>query len=473
MGQPLSLHPLDIGILIIFAGLQTYVGLRIARRRDTLRSEANFLLDGRRLTLPAFVASLVCTWYGGILGVGEYTYKYGISNWLVFGVPYYLWAGFFAAKLAAKARRSPFVSISDHLYAGYGRLAGIVGTSLVFIMTVPAAYVLMMGVVLKLFFGWPLWVGVICGALVSIGYVYIGGFRSVVRTDILQFILMFGGFALILPFCLIKYGGWDFLTGALPASHFTWHGGNTAQYILVWYAIATATLIEPAFYQRCYAAKNEATARRGIWASIAFWCFFDFLTTSTGLYARAIIPNLTDPVTAFPALAAHVLPPVVVGLFFVGLLSTIISTVDSYSFLAAIALGRDIIWRNLRRKSEATVLFWTRVGLWVSAALAVGLALFSESVVDLWHDLGTIGAPALVIPMLVTFSDKWKLRPSWATISMFAAGTTSLVWLILGKTLPTGYPLGLEPIIPGLLISIGIYFLRRQRADSTRDTPIP
>ncbi len=473
MNETLTLHPLDIGILIVFAGLQTYIGLRIARRRGELRGATDFLLDGRRLTLPAFVASLVCTWYGGILGVGEYTYKYGISNWLVFGFPYYLWAGFFAAKLAVKARRSPFVSISDHLYASYGRLAGIVGTSLVFIMTVPAAYVLMLGVIFKLFFGWPLWVGVIGGALLSVVYVYIGGFRSVVRTDILQFILMFGGFALILPFCLIKFGGMNFLTAAVPAEHFTWHGGNTVQYILVWYAIATATLIEPAFYQRCYAAKSEAVARRGIWTSICFWCCFDFLTTSTGLYARAIIPGLADPVTAFPALAAQVLPPVVAGLFFVGLLSTIISTVDSYSFLAAIALGRDIIWRNLRQKSESAMLFWTRVGLWVSAGLAVGLAIFSESVVDLWHDLGTIGAPALVIPMLVTFSDKWKLPPAWATISMFAAGTTSLVWLILGKILPTGYPLGLEPIIPGLLISIGIYFLRRQRADDTRDTPIP
>lgn len=470
MDQTVNLHPLDIGILIIFAGMQMYIGLRLARRGKSLREGTNFLLDGRRLTLPAFVASLVCTWYGGILGVGEFTYKYGLSNWLVFGVPYYLWAGFFAWKLAAKARRSAFVSISDHLYESYGRVAGIVGTSMVFIMTVPAAYVLMLGVIFRLFFGWPLWLGVVCGALLSVVYVYIGGFRSVVRTDILQFVLMFGGFALILPFCLIKFGGMDFLTGALPAGHFTWHGGNSVQYILVWYAIATATLIEPAFYQRCYAAKDEATARRGIWTSICFWCFFDFLTTSTGLYARAIIPGMADPVAAFPVLAAKVLPPVILGLFFVGLLSTIISTVDSYSFLAAIALGRDIIWRNLRRKSEAGVLFWTRVGLWVSAALAVGLAIFSESVVDLWHDLGTIGAPALVIPMLVTFSAKWRLPPFWATCSMFAAGLTSLTWLVLGKVLPGGYPFGLEPIIPGLLLSVVVYFWARKK--TTHISPV-
>jgi SSS family solute:Na+ symporter len=278
---------------------------------------------------------------------------------------------------------------------------------------------------------------------------------------------MFGGFALILPFCLVKFGGTQFLSGALPASHFTWHGGNSMQYILVWYAIATATLIEPAFYQRCYAAKSETVARRGIFISILFWCLFDFLTTSTGLYARAILPELADPIAAFPTLAAAVLPPVILGLFFVGLLSTIISTVDSYSFLAAIALGRDIFWRNFGKKDADRILPLTRIGLWISAALSVGLALFSKSVVDLWHDLGTIGAPALVIPMLSTFSERWKLKPHWVTASMILAGSTSLIWLILGKISANGYPLGLEPIIPGLLLSVILYILGRKRIKKT------
>ncbi len=418
MGQTLSLHPADIVVLVAYAILQTWIGVRLTRHKRDSDSATSFLLDGRRLTLPAFIASLVCTWYGGILGVGEFTYQYGISNWVVFGIPYYLWAGVFAWKLAARARRTRYVSISDHLYESYGKAAGITGTALVFLLTVPAAYVLMLGVIARLFFGWPLWVGVVGGALLSVGYVYVGGFRSVVRTDLFQFVLMFGGFALILPFCIINFGGWEFLRAHVPAGHFSWHGGNTIQYILVWYLIATTTLIEPAFYQRCYAAKSEAVARRGIGYSIAFWCFFDFLTTSTGLYARAILPELADPVAAFPALAATVLPPVVLGLFLTGLLSTVMSTVDSYAFLAGIALGRDLIWRNFGKGDETKIQPLVRIGLWVSAALSVGLALLSQSVVGLWHDLGTIGAPALVVPLLATFSQKYRLQKQWATIGI-------------------------------------------------------
>ena len=67
-----------------------------------------YLVAGRRLTLPAFVATLVSTWYGGILGVGEYAWRHGLSNWLVFGVPYYLYAARVRPVLAApRAPQAP------------------------------------------------------------------------------------------------------------------------------------------------------------------------------------------------------------------------------------------------------------------------------------------------------------------------------------------------------------------------------
>ena len=46
----------------------------------------SFLFAGRRLTLPALVATLVSTWYGGILEVGRFTYENGIVTWIIFGL---------------------------------------------------------------------------------------------------------------------------------------------------------------------------------------------------------------------------------------------------------------------------------------------------------------------------------------------------------------------------------------------------
>lgn len=412
--------------------------------------------------MPAFVASLVSTWYGGILGVGEYSYLYGISNWLVFGVPYYLWAIVFALFLARKARRTHFISLPDHLGQAYGRGPGLLGAVVVFVMTVPAAYVLMLGDFGRMLLGWPLWAGAAIGAGLSIVYLFIGGFRSAIRADLLQFVCMFGGFSLILPFAVGEFGGWSFLQSQLPATHLTASGGNSWWYILSWYFIATATLVEPAFYQRCYAARDDKIARRGIFWSVAFWIAFDFMTTTTGLYARAALPGLDSAMMSYPSLAERVLPAGVLGLFFVGLLATVVSTVDSYMFLAAVALGRDVMSR-IHTLTDHSVRTWTRWALLISAVCAVVLALGTQSVIGIWKNLGSIGVPMLLLPVLATFREnRPRLSQRFVLSWMALPGMASLAWVMNNWTLGF-YPLGLEPIFPGLLTSILIAVLASKR----------
>jgi len=102
------------------------------QRGDENRVRTIFLLAGRTLTLPVFVATLVSTWYGGILGVGEYSYRFGISNWVVFGVPYYIFALVFALFLAKKVRATNLFTIPDRLEQAYDKRTAIAGAILTF-----------------------------------------------------------------------------------------------------------------------------------------------------------------------------------------------------------------------------------------------------------------------------------------------------------------------------------------------------
>ncbi len=417
--------------------------------RGPMSDAADYIVAGRRLTLPAFTATLVSTWYGGILGVGEYTWRHGVSNWLVFGVPYYLFAGVFALWLAGRARRAEVLTVPDMLERRYGRPAALVGALVLFVMTAPAAYVLMLGVMVQFATGWPLWVGVVLGTALSIGYVFRGGLRAVVVTDMVQFVLMFVGFMVLVPVCVVKFGGLAFLRSAVPAAHFTWDGGLGAQAVLVWYVIAMATLVEPAFYQRCYAAKTESVARRGIGLAIGFWVLFDLMTTTAGLYARALLPDLADPVQAFPALAAHVLPGFWQGVFTVSLLATIMSTVDSYAFIAAVTLGRDLVGRA-RGVSEDVALRYARWGLLATAVLAVALALWAQSVVTLWKALGSVGTPVLLVPLGAAHTSL-RLDGRRVAVMMVVSGCVALGWLVLGRGGPW---LGVEAVFPGVLVSL-------------------
>jgi len=466
---------IDTTFVLAYIALLVVLGWRTRLRGKTEADE--FLVAGRHLSLPAFVATLVSTWYGGILGVGEYSYSYGLSNWLVFGVPYYLYAVVFALFLAGRARRARLYTIPDQLDRAYGRSASIAGAFFVFITSIPAAYVLMLGLLLQVMFGWPLTLGVVLGALFSLFYVYLGGLRSVVRTDLLQFGLMFGGFAVLLPLAAATYGGFGFLKANLPASHFTWHGGNPPQYIFVWYVIAASTLVEPAFYQRCFAARDEGTARRGILLSVLFWICFDFLTTFTGLYARASLSPLDNAALAYPALASQLLPAVLKGLFLVGMLATVMSTIDSYSFVSALTIGRDFIWRLRREPAADRLPFYTRLGLLLSAAAAVGLALWSQSVVDLWHDLGSLTTPALLVPLAASFSSRHRLRPRWALACILASAGITGFWMLTKSASLLGgaghYLLGIEPIYVGLAVSLGFFLLdrvTRSRASVDRES---
>ncbi len=437
----------DWVVLVLYTGFILYLVLRLAKRPG--KTATDYLLAGRALSLPAFVGTLVASWYGGILGVGEYGFRYGISNWLVFGVPYYIAALLFALLLAKRARRSPFVSIPDALRQSYGEKAGLTGGILVFVMTAPAAYALMIGSLFSFVFGIPIAVGILLGTFLSLAYVVRGGLRAVVRTDLFQFGLMFGAFAIAVGYLLVSRGTAPIFHD-VPPTHWTWHGGNSPQYVIVWFFIALATLVEPSFYQRVFAAKSPETAQRGILISVFFWIVFDALTTITALYARALLPATTDPILAFPALAVEVFPPWLAALMFIGMLATIMSTVDTNGFIAAATLA-NLVSRETDEMSMRAAMR-ARWGILITGVWSAGLALLSESIIDLWHGLGSIGTPALLLPMMSSFFHRLRIRRSWILPWILLPGILSAFWLF--SETEKGYLLGVEPIYVGLAVSV-------------------
>ncbi len=428
---------------------------------------------GRTLALPSFVATLVSTWYGGVLGVGEYSYRYGLSNWLVFGVPYYIGAALFAIFFARRARRSALYTVPDQLERAYGRPTALLGAAIIQVLSSPAPYVLMLGILLQMIFGWPLVWAVLVGTFFSTAYSLRGGMRSVVNAEKVQFVLMYLGFLVALPLLAARFGGVGFLRSHLPASHFVWHGGNSPQYVFVWYFIALQTLVEPAFYQRCFAAHDEKTAQRGVLISIGFWMLFDFLTTFTGMYARALMPHLENAAASYPALAIEFLPPFVQGIFYLGLLATVMSTVDGYTFIGGVNFGRDLLWRWRAQRDERRENRYVQLGFVITAVVAVLLALFFRSAVDLWHDVGSVGVPALLVPLGSSYHARLRMRPGVALWSTALSGAVSLAWLFSRYRPGSGgsYLFSVEPIYVGLLLSALFWVMDRLWRDGNTVSP--
>jgi SSS family solute:Na+ symporter len=442
---------------VIYLILLFYLGFK-GRKKKT--DESEYLLGSRSLTLPAFVATLVATWYGGILGVGEFIYSYGISNWIVMGLPYYFFALLFAWALAPKIRKAHNFSIPDMLYRSYNRPVGLLGSVFIFIMISPAPYILMLAILLKIFLNISFFWSLIIGTLFSVVYVYNGGFRSVVKTDILQFFLMFISFIILFLYLINSDISLFELPAHLDQKHLSFSGGLSWQSIIVWFSIASWTFIDPGFHQRCAAAETPQTARKAIIISVGFWFIFDMLTTISGLYAVALLPGIS-PLMSFPQLAQTVLPPFFQGIFFVGLAAIIMSTVDSYTFLSALTLGRDIMGHISSGKIRQEKNFAVKVGLIVSAVLAIILVLLIPSVIKLWYTLGSLFIPALLLPLLGTYFEKIRISNSMTLASMvggFVISFTAFLWGEFHQLESYAqYLWGIEPFFPGLIFSVLVY----------------
>lgn len=426
-------------------------------RTSDRKNETSFLLSGRTLTVPAFVATLVSTWYGGILGVGEYTYQFGISQWLLFGFPFYIFAAIYAWFLAPAIRKHKALSIPEALEHAYGEKARNAGAAGIFILVSPAPYILMTGLILQSVFGgenWFLFAAII--ALFSAFYVSWGGFGAVVRTDILQIILMYGGFIILI------YASWQ-LAGSpievirnLPETHLDITGGHSSFYIMVWFFIALWTFVDPGFHQRVSAAKSPKIAQKGIFVSIIFWFFFDILSLTAGLYAFHLLGSgLENPVLAYPELANMVLPAGLLGLFYIALIAVIMSTLDSYLFISGQTLGRDFLKPVFKLKDSILI---TRISIFIAAGFGLLLLAIFPSVIELWYVLGSLIIPAMLIPVLGIYIRFFRLPYGWVFPSMIFSFSISLLWVIMGvltsETLYSYAWMGVEPFYPGLLISI-------------------
>ncbi len=442
----------DLAVIALYIVVVLYIGFRSSKSdSDDKDNTENFILAGRKVTLPFFVGTLVATWYGSILGVGEFVYTSGILAWVCFALPYYISATLFAFLIAKKIRNSQILTIPDQIESKFGSIAGTLASVIVLVITLPASYVLMLGVIIDMFTSWGLATSIVLGAVISLVYIYTGGLKADIRTNFAQFIIMYLGFAALLYFSYINFGSVFELADKLPETHLDPSGGNSWQYVLVWFIISLQTFIDPGFHQRCAAAKTPNVAKNGILISVCFWMLFDAMTLSTGLYARAFF-DIGNPLMAYPTLAEHVLPPIWKGVFITALIATVMSTLDSYAFLSATTIGNDLL-RKVKSLAHISTQKLTRVGLVITAILSIVLATGLPSVIDLIYKTSSIAVPGLLFPLLISFSGKYSLGSKKAVIIMAVGSGTSLIWMILAE-LSISFVVGIEAMLPGILVSL-------------------
>ncbi|MBX2977444.1 MAG: sodium:solute symporter family protein [Ignavibacteriaceae bacterium] len=446
-----NLAVIDYIIIVIFFLIVAFIGFYFGRKAE---SENEFQLGGKNVGLLLFIVTNVSTWYGGILGVGEFSYRYGLTSWFTQGLPYYVFAFLFAILLSGKINVGGLYSIPQKFRVEYGDLVGKIAAIFIFFLVSPAPYFLMLSVIFQALFGVSNIIGLLLAVIVSVPYIIIGGYKSDIFTDIFDFIVMFVGFIIILIFTVSIYGDYSFLLKKLPETHLSLTGGVSPFFISVWFLIALWTFADPGFHQRTTSAKSGKIAKWGIILSIPLWALFDFLTTSTGLYARAVFPNLDIPAFSYLLLAETVLSPGFKGIFYSALFATILSTANSFVFLSGTTIGNDLFSSSKKLGIKKN----SQIGIIISTVVSFIIAFSIPSVIEIWYTIGSIFIPGMIILVFGAYYSKLKVSINIAGAELLMGSFASLFWFSLQKLFPFSEVITtIEPMLIGLAVALIVH----------------
>ena len=280
------------GLILLITLVFVILGNRSERKSGHHFSNIiDHLVMGRQLTLPLFVGTLVATWYGGIFGVTQIAFEKGIFNLITQGGFWYLSYLIFAFFLVDKVKKYEALTLPDLIGKMFGPKSSKLASVFNFFNVLPIAYTIGIGIFIQSLTGWGLNLSMIVGIIIVLSYSLKGGLRSVVLSDMVQFFTMCTGVFLVLALSITNFGGLSFLTKNLPTHYFSLTSDVGILPTLVWGFIALSTLVDPNFYQRCFAAKSPQVAKKGIIISTIIWFCFDICTTFGAMYAKAVIPE--------------------------------------------------------------------------------------------------------------------------------------------------------------------------------------
>lgn len=417
-------------------------------------SVLEMLLMGRRLTLPLFIATLVATWYGGIFGVAKIAFESGIYNWITQGVFWYASYLIFAFFLFKRIKHYQAVTLPDLLDKMVGPSAKKIAAFFNIVNLVPIAYCISIGQLINMLFGTGLILGSSIGVVAVLSYSMFGGFRSVVFSDLVQFFVMVSSVILVLLFSIGTFGFAPLQS--LPDSYFSPTGQYSVGETLMWGFLAMATLIDPNFYQRAFAASNDKVVTRGIVLSTVIWMVFDLSLTFGAMYARALMPD-ADPSQGYFQYALDLLPAGLRGYFLAGILATIASTMDSYLFLAGTTISYDLLPKRFAEKKLVH-------SLCIFLVASVGLLLsfyFEGNVKKVWKTTGSLLTSGLLVPVLLCYFNVNFRKEGPFLLACLSGILATLVWVTGG--LESLY--GIDALYPGALASLTmLVFLTKAQA---------
>lgn len=407
------LSPLDLAIIGFYFALVLAIGLHLKGRSQT---GEDFFMAGREMTAWVAGLSFLSANLGSLelMGWAAAAYQYGIL------AAHWYWIGAIPAMLFLGLVMMPFYYISKtHSVPGYLKLRygessrALAAISFAF-MTVLMSGINMysMALVMKVVLGWNINFSIWISSLTVAVYVALGGLRSAIFNEVLQFVLIWAGSLLIPILGLIDAGGWTALQARIA------HNAS-AEYTHLWSTLGSFNnnpmgihwtgivfglgfVISFGYWttdflvvQRVLAAKDLRAAKMAPVIGAAFKMMVPFIVILPGLLALAVLPvKLTGEAAALahgghsynevlPLMLARYCGPGLLGLgitaLIAGFMSGMAGNVSAFTTVWTYDIYRALIHKRGSDRHYVSMGRWTTVlGVLISVGTAYLVMQFAS-----------------------------------------------------------------------------------------------
>lgn len=414
---------LDITLVCGYLLVITYFGLFVARPARTIEQYA---VGNKNFSTYSLVGTIFATWIGSVALLET------INQGFVIGISYILIIMGDAINLMFYAiigkyihhRFKEAISIGDIIEPVFGigaRVTSGIISSLVCLCYI-TAQLKAINLFFEYFFAIPHFVSIGLSTFIILAYSTLGGINSVIKTDKLQFIIILIFIVLLVNNVAPK--SLNELNHSKMVLHF--NKSFFSQYIGIFISFLIPLLL-PHMVQRILIAKDSKQCKNAFIISGFLSIIFYLICIILGVFAFSRAPNLHEShVLLF--LLENNLGAGFLGLGFIGVMSILISTVDSFMNIASVSLSHDVLKPIFHSKiSSKTEVYIAKMCNILMSILAYILSVEFNDVLEIILYALNLWGPIMTVPLyFVIFAIKVPKETFF--ISLLASSIILIFW---------------------------------------------
>ncbi|MGN0038398.1 MAG: sodium/proline symporter [Coriobacteriales bacterium] len=288
-------------------------------------------------------------------------------------------------------------------------------------------------------------------ALITIGYVFLGGFKAACWTDFFQGLLMLAAMMIAPIFAASMLGGMS--VEPMPEGYFTVL--TSWQDIVSGLAWGLGYFGMPHIIVRFMSLRSQKEMKKSATVAIFWTVLIVFFAALIGIIGRQFLgydPNTEENSLVFILMVRAIFPAVISGVLLAAILAASMSTASAQMLSAASSLAADV-YKPVFRKGDASEreMFWmSRCAVILISVVAVLVASnpaagsIMSLVSNAWAIFGAAFGPCIILSLF------WRrFNFAGALTGIVVGGVVDVVWLIF-LTSSTG----VYELLPGFVVGL-------------------